>query len=149
MAKTLIDAGSPELLEKALDSPDFKHRTAAAIALGLNQIPNESLLEFHQDSHGMVAPAARESGIINAFKKHQKKEVDFGPFFDTTPAERKAAADLWRSWFKMQVVPVPAPKKGGEVAPRKIGGFPKANPPKVEPVPLPKEPKEEPSSIIS
>lgn len=144
MAKTLMETDSPELLEKALESPDFKHRTAAAITFGLNQTPNENLFGLLQDGHGFVALAARESCIIIAIKKHQKKDVDFGPFLDSSPAERKAAADMWREWFKKKGVTVPGPKKPMEEKPVKKGDSPKANPAKVEPAPTQKEPKDDP-----
>jgi HEAT repeat protein len=92
-----FEALEPKVLRDELRSPELEMRRAAAAASGAKKskelIPD--LIELLGDPQPAVLQAAHSS-------LRQLTGQDFGPELDASPAERAAAADAWRKWWKQQ-----------------------------------------------
>jgi hypothetical protein len=84
-------------LRDEMHSPELEIRRAAAAASGAKKakelIPD--LIHLLEDKEAAVLQAAHSS-------LRQLTGQDFGPELDATPAERAAAADAWRKWWKQR-----------------------------------------------
>jgi hypothetical protein len=90
-----FEALDGKALHNEMRSPELEIRRAAAVASGAKKakelIPD--LIELLGDPEPAVLQAAHSS-------LRQMTGQDFGPELDATPAERAAAADAWRKWWK-------------------------------------------------
>lgn len=102
MAVSLKSCGDEDMMRAAMTSSDFRHRIAAAFALGMTQKHDESLMMLMEDQHPLVVQAAREACTHVSSIKFKQPAADFGPFPGADASNRTDSVALWRIYFEKQ-----------------------------------------------
>jgi hypothetical protein len=86
-----------DVLRLHLKAAEPEMRRAAATATGAKKVREliPDLINLLEDREATVVQAAHAA-------LRQATEQDFGPELDATPAERAAAIEAWRKWWKQQ-----------------------------------------------
>jgi len=121
MAEALAKEKDKELVTTAAESRDFRHRVAAAWAMGLMLNHDEELLKLLMDESPFVRLAAREACMHVALCKYGS-DVDFGPAGAAEDSELADSRALWELYFR---------KKEKDKAQRKLENKKETDPRKI------------------
>ena len=102
MAISLKSCGDEDMMRAAITSSDYRHRVAAAFALGMTHKHDENLMMLMEDQHPLVVQAAREACTHVSAIKFKQPTADFGPFPGADASNRTDSVALWRLYFDKQ-----------------------------------------------